>query len=425
MVTIMFTSMVVLLVLAFPMMTSVIIGPIVVLYLYYDAISPDMLVQQMVSGVRLMSLIAIPLFIFSAGVMTKGTTADRLIKLALALIQHRKGGLGIATAWACTVFGAISGSSQATVVAMGQTLLPRLVSLGYSSSFSLALIISSANIALLIPPSMAFIIYGVVTGSSVGKLFIAGIMPGVLLAVFFSIYTFISAWITGVPTQDRLTWKDRWQALKNALPALGFPILIIGGIYSGLTSPNEAAGISLLYAVILEMLVYRTISLKDIYDVALETGVVTTVVFILIAAGAAFSWLITFAQVPDQIMPILFGENPSAVYTLYVITAIYFVACMFIDSVVAIMVITPIIFPLAKSVGIDPIVLGAIVTTQAALGGITPPFGCNIFTAVAVFRRPYLEVVRSLPIFIILTMLMSVLLIHFPEIPLFLTRFGG
>ena len=425
MVTIMFTCMVILLLLAFPMMTSVIIGPIAVLYIYYDAISPDMLVQQMVSGVRLMSLIAIPLFIFSAGVMTKGTTADRLIKLALALIQHRKGGLGIATAWACTVFGAISGSTQATVVAMGQTLLPRLVSLGYSSSFSLALIISSANIALLIPPSMAFIIYGVVTGSSVGKLFIAGIMPGVLLAVFFSIYTFISAWITGVPTQDRLTWKDRWQALKNALPALGFPILIIGGIYSGLTSPNEAAGISLLYAVILEMLVYRTISLKDIYDVALETGVVTTVVFILIAAGAAFSWLITFAQVPDQIMPILFGENPSAVYTLYVITAIYFVACMFIDSVVAIMVITPIIFPLAKSVGIDPIVLGAIVTTQAALGGITPPFGCNIFTAVAVFRRPYLETVRSVPVFIILTMLMSIMLIHFPEISLFLTRFGG
>ena len=425
MVTIMFTSMVVLLVFAFPMMTSVIIGPIAVLYIYYDAISPDMLVQQMVSGVRLMSLIAIPLFIFSAGIMTKGTTADRLIKLALALIQHRKGGLGIATAWACTVFGAISGSSQATVVAMGQTLLPRLVSLGYSSSFSLALIISSANIALLIPPSMAFIIYGVVTGSSVGKLFIAGIMPGIILAIFFSIYTFINAWIAGVPTQDRLTWKDRSKALRDALPALGFPILIIGGIYSGLTSPNEAAGISLLYAVVLEMLVYRTINLKDIYDVALETGVVTTVVFILIAAGAAFSWLITFAQVPDQIMPILFGENPSTVYTLYVITAIYFVACMFIDSVVAIMVITPIIFPLAKSVGIDPIVLGAIVTTQAALGGITPPFGCNIFTAVAVFRRPYLEVVRNLPIFIILTMLMSVLLIHFPEIPLFLTRFGG
>ena len=425
MVTIMFTCMVILLLLAFPMMTSVIIGPIAVLYIYYDSISPDMLVQQMVSGVRLMSLIAIPLFIFSAGVMTKGTTADRLIKLALSLIQHHKGGLGIATAWACTVFGAISGSSQATVVAMGQTLLPRLVSLGYSSSFSLALLISSANIALLIPPSMAFIIYGVVTGSSVGKLFIAGILPGVLLAVFFSIYTFINAWIVGVPTHDRLTWKDRWQAFKNALPALGFPVLIIGGIYSGLTSPNEAAGISLLYAVILEMGVYRTINLKDIYDVALETGVVTTVVFILIAVGAAFSWLITFAQIPNQVLPIIFGENPSPIYTLYVITAIYFVACMFIDSVVAIMVITPIIFPLAKSVGIDPIVLGVIVTTQAALGGITPPFGCNIFTAVAVFRRPYLEVVRSLPIFIIMTMLMSILLIHFPEISLLLTRFGG
>ena len=425
MVTIMFSCMVVLLVLAFPMMIPVIMGPVIVLYLFYDGISPDMLVQQMISGVRLMSLIAIPLFIFSAGIMTKGTTADRLIKLVLALIQHRKGGLGVATAWACTIFGAISGSSQATVVAMGTPLLPRLVSLGYSSSFSLATLISSANIALLIPPSMAFIIYGVVTGSSVGKLFIAGILPGILLAVFFSIYICINSWIMGVPTQDRLSWKERWQALLDALPALGFPILIIGGIYSGFTSPNEAAGISLLYAIALEMGVYRTINLKDIYDVALETGVVTAVVFILIAAGAGFSWLITFAQVPDQVLPIIFGENPSQVYTLYVITAIYFVACMFIDSVVAIMVITPIIFPLAKSVGVDPIVLGTIVTAQAALGGITPPFGCNIFTAVAVFRRPYLEVVRNLPVFIILTMLMSIMLIHFPEISLFLTRFGG
>ncbi len=425
MVTVMFTCMVVLLVLAFPMMIPVIVGPIIVLLVYFDGLPPDMFVQQMVSGVRLMSLIAIPLFIFSAGIMTKGTTADRLIKLVLALIQHRKGGLGIATAWACTIFGAISGSSQATVVAMGQPLLPRLVSLGYSSSFSLALIISSANIALLIPPSLAFIIYGVVTGTSVGKLFIAGIFPGILLTILFSIYTFINAWIVGVPTHERLTWKERWQALLDSLPALGFPVLIIGGIYTGLTSPNEAAGISLLYALLLEMVVYRTISFKDVYDVALETGVVTTVVFILIAAGAGFSWLITFAEIPAQVLPIIFGENPSAVYTLYVITAIYFVACMFIDSVVAIMVITPIVFPLAVKVGVDPIVLGTIVTTQAALGGITPPFGCNIFTAVAIFRRPYLEVVRCLPVFIILTLLMSFSLIHFPEISLFLTRFGG
>lgn len=422
MVTLMFSCMLVFLVLGFPMMISIIIGPIAVLYIYYDAISPDMLVQQMVAGVRQMSLIAIPLFIFSAGIMTKGTTANRLIKMVLAFIQHRRGGLGISTAWACCMFGAISGSSQATVVAMGQPLLPRLVSLGYSSSLSLALIISSANIALLIPPSLAFIIYGVVTGSSVGKLFIAGILPGILLTVLFSIYIFINAWIAGVPTHERLTWKERGKALWDALPSLGFPILIIGGIYTGLTSPSEAAGISLLYAVALEMGLYRTINLNDIYDVALETGIVTTVVFILVAVGVAFSWLITFAQIPDQILPVIFGENPSATYTLYVITAIFFIACMFVDNVVAIMVITPIIFPFAKSVGIDPIVLGTIITTQAALGGITPPFGCNIFTAVAVFRRPYLEVVRTLPVFIILTVLMSISLIHFPELSLFLTK---
>jgi tripartite ATP-independent transporter DctM subunit len=240
--------------------------------------------------------------------------------------------------------------------------------------------------------------------------------------VLFASYTYIHSRIVGVPIQKRVRWKERGKAVLDALPALGFPFLILGSIYTGVASPNEAAGLSLLYAIILEMFVYRSIKLKTIYDVALETGVVTAVIFILIAAGMAFSWLITFAQIPDQVLPALFGENPSPIHALYSITAIFFVSCLFIDSVVVIMVITPIIFPLAMRLGIDPIVLGTIVITQATLGGITPPLGCNIFTAIAIFRRPYLEVIRSTPMFVLLTLVMAAMLIHFPEISLFLTR---
>ena len=420
MIAIMFSVMIFLLILGFPMMIPVIVGPIVVLHFSFPAVDPQMLVQQMISGVRLMSLIAVPLFVFAAGIMTRGTTADRLIKLVLAFVQHYRGGPCIATNAACTLFGSISGSTQATVVAIGQPLLPRLKALGYSSSFSMALLVNASDIALLIPPSIGMIVYGVVTGSSIGDLFIAGIVPGLLIFTCFSVFSYFYAGYMKIPSLEKVSWAERRQAMIDALPCLGFPVLILGGIYSGFFSPNEAAGMSILYALILEMGVYRSMNLRDLYAVALETGVVTAVVFILIGMGSAFSWLITLARIPDQILPAIFGVDPSVTYTLFVITVSYFVACMFIDNIVVIMVITPILFPIAKAAGIDPIVMGVIVTLQAAIGSATPPFGCDIFTAIAIFRRPYLEVVRSTPPFIIILMAISALYIFFPNFALIL-----
>lgn len=420
MIAIMFSVMIFLLILGFPMMIPVIVGPVLVLHFSFPTVDPQMLVQQMISGVRLMSLIAVPLFVFAAGIMTRGTTADRLIRLVLAFVQHYRGGPCIATNAACTLFGSISGSTQATVVAIGQPLLPRLKALGYSSSFSMALLINASDIALLIPPSIGMIVYGVVTGSSIGDLFIAGIVPGLLIFTCFSIFSYFYAGYMNIPSLEKVSWADRRQAMIDALPCLGFPVLILGGIYSGFFSPNEAAGMSILYALILEMGVYRSMTLRDLYAVALETGVVTAVVFILIGMGSAFSWLITLARIPDQILPAIFGVDPSVTYTLFVITLSYFVACMFIDNIVVIMVITPILFPIAKAAGIDPIVMGVIVTLQAAIGSATPPFGCDIFTAIAIFRRPYLEVVRATPPFTIILMAISALYIFFPNFALIL-----
>jgi tripartite ATP-independent transporter DctM subunit len=420
MVTIMFSLMAVLLLLGIPMMIPVIVGPLVVLHLYFPMIGEDLLIQQMISGVRLMSLIAVPLFIYAAGIMTAGTTANRLVDLVLKFINHIRGGSAISTAAACTIFGSISGSTAATVVAMGKPMLPRLIRAGYSSSHALALIINASDIALLIPPSIGMIVYGVVTGTSVGELFIAGIGPGILIFVLFAAYSYIHARINKIPCEPRASWKERGIAVKRSILSLGFPVVILGGIYSGIFSPNEAAGISVLYAIILECFVYKSLKVIDLKEIALETGVITAVVFILVGVGAAFSWLITFARIPNQIIPIIFGTDPTAIHALFIITLAYLVSCMFIDNIVVIMVVTPILFPIAVNAGVDPIALGAIVTLQAAIGSATPPFGCDIFTAIAVFQRPYWEVIRSTPPFIFILMSVSVLLIFFPEIALFL-----
>ena len=408
------------LVLGFPMKMPLILSAMAVLFTEFPQIGVATLIREMISGVETMSLIAVPMFILGAGIMTKGESADRLLDFVASFVRHLQGGLAITTAAACTTFGAISGSTQATVVAMGSPMYPKLLKSGYSSSFSLALIINASDIALLIPPSIGMIVYGVVTGTSVGTLFIAGIGPGVLIFLMFSVFLIFYSKYMEIPLQEKATWSERLESAKSAVLCFGFPILIIGGIYGGFFSPNEAAGMGVLYAFILEFFLYRSVSIQDLLDVCLETGLITAVVFILIGMGQAFSWIISFARIPNMILPPLFGPDPSAIKALLIIAAAYFIGCMIVDNIVVIIVLTPLIYPYAIGAGVDPIHLGVIVALQAAIGSATPPFGCDIFTAIAVFRRPYWEVVKSTPPFIFILLLASLLVIFFPEIALFM-----
>jgi tripartite ATP-independent transporter DctM subunit len=209
-------------------------------------------------------------------------------------------------------------------------------------------------------------------------------------------------------------------AFKRGLIPLGFPAIILGGIYSGYFSPTEAAAVSVLYAVIVESFVYKHLKLKDYYRIALSTGLVTAVVFILVAMGAAFSWLVAFTRIPDMLLPPILGSDPTIFRLLIVIAVSYFIACMFVDSIVAIMILSPIFAPWVARLGIDPVLVGVLVTMQAAIGAVTPPFGCNIFTAMAVFRRPYVDVVRRIGPFLILYVIATLAVILFPDIALFL-----
>ncbi|HRY25918.1 MAG TPA: TRAP transporter large permease [Geminicoccaceae bacterium] len=416
-----FVIMIVLLLLGFPMMIPLIAAAFVGFFTLFGGFSQlETMVQQMMAGIRPASLIAVPMFIFAADIMTRGQSADRLIDMVMKFMGHVKGGLAVSTAAACTMFGAVSGSTQATVVAVGGPLRPRMLQAGYKDSFVLALIVNASDIAFLIPPSIGMIIYGVVSNTSISELFIAGIGPGLLILALFSAYSVFYAIRHNVPTEPRASWGERLVAVQRALWPLGFPVIIIGGIYGGIFSPTEAAAACVLYALILEVVVFRSISIPDVYRTAQSTGLITAVVFILVAAGAAFSWVISFAQIPQAILGSIGIDQMGPYGVLFVISIAFFIACMFVDPIVVILVLVPIFAPVVQSVGLDPVLVGIIITLQVAIGSATPPFGCDIFTAIAIFKRPYIEVIRGTPPFIVMLLGASVALIFFPQIALFL-----
>lgn len=421
MTTVMLATMIILLLLGFPMMIPLIMAALVGFYMTFDSFAQmNILIQQMMGGIRPTALIAVPMFILAADIMTRGQSANRLINMVMAFIGHIKGGLAVSTAASCTLFGAVSGSTQATVVAVGSPLRPKLLKAGYKDSFTLALIINASDIAFLIPPSIGMIIYGVITGTSIGELFIAGVGPGLLILLMFSTYCIAYAYLHNVPTEPKSSWKERFVSIKDALWPLGFPIIIVGGIYGGIFSPTEAAAACVLYAVILEFIVFRSLKAVDIYKIAKSTGLITAVVFILVAVGNGFSWIISFAQIPQAILGNLGIDQAGPIGVLFAIAIAFFIACMFVDPIVVILVLTPIFAPAIASTGLDPVHVGILITLMVAIGSATPPFGCDIFTAIAIFKRPYWEVIRGTPPFVLMLVFAAVLIIFFPQIALFL-----
>ncbi|MDT8344226.1 MAG: TRAP transporter large permease [Thermohalobaculum sp.] len=411
--------MIVLLLLGFPMMVPLIAGSFVAFFIYMP-IPPEIMVQQMLAGIRPSALVAVPMFILAADIITKGHSADRLIDLVMRFVGHLRGGLGVTVATSCALFGAVSGSTQATVVAIGGPLRPRMLEAGYKDSFTLALIVNASDIAMLIPPSIAMIIYGVISGTSISELFIAGVGPGLLILFLFSVYCVIYARRHDIPVIERASWAERVEGIKGAVWPLGFPVIVVGGIYGGIFSPTEAASVCVVYAFILEFIVFRALKLAELVEIAKSTGLITAVVFILVAAGAAFSWAISFNQIPQQIIGALGLADAGPVMVLVAISIAFFVGCMFVDPIVVILVLTPIFAPLVANAGIDPVLVGVIITLQVAIGSATPPFGCDIFTAIAIFRRPYIDVVRGTPPFVVMLVGVSAALIFFPQIALFL-----
>ena len=412
--------MVVLLLAGFPFMVMLLASMILYFTLHMPGFDMTVLVQQVVTGISPPALVAVPMFILAASIITGGQSAKRLIAMVRAFFGHIPGGLAVTTNASCTLFGAVSGSTQATVAAIGGTMRPMLLEAGYPSSFTLGLIINASDISFLIPPSIGLIVYGVVTGTSIGKLFLAGVGPGLLVFLLFSIYCYVYSKRHNIGHDQKATWAERKAAVKGGIYVMGFPVIVIGGIFAGLFSPTEAAAASVAYALMLEGFVYRTLTRERLIHSFLNTGVITGVVFVLVGAGQALSWLLSFLQLPQEFVPLLLGTDPSMLRVMFVIVASYFVACMFVDPIVTIYVLSPIFAPYVEATGVDPVLLGVLVALQAAMGSATPPFGCDIFTAQLIFRRPYFEIIRNTVPFTVIEMIVTVILVFFPAIALFL-----
>lgn len=417
------STLVSMLLFGFPFMVTLLGSLILYIYVYMPDFAPRLMmtmVQQVITGLTPPALVCVPMFILAASLVTSGESAGRLIRMIKTFVGHLPGGLPITANASCTLFGAVSGSTQATVAAIGGTMRPMLLEAGYKSSFTLGLIINASDIAFLIPPSIGFIVYGVATSTSIGALFLAGILPGLMILVMFSTYCYFYSKAKKIKLLPKASRAERIASIKDGLPVMGFPVIVVGGIYTGVLSPTEAAAASVLYALFVEMVIYKSLPLRKVVDAFLQTGVITGVVFILVGAGQAFSWMIGFLQLPQKFLPPLFGPDPSMLRVMLITVIVYFVACMFVDPIVAIFVLSPIFQPYVVSAGVNPVLLGTLVTLQCAIGSATPPFGCDIFTAQLIFRRPYLEVIgHSLP-FLLILILATIILMMFPSITLFI-----
>jgi len=407
-----------LLVMGGPIFLAILTSTFVTFEGFAPPIPSMVLPQRMVDGVNRFALLAIPLFIFAADIISRGQIGERLVRLAESFVGHIRGGLAIATVLACTLFGAMSGIGPAAVVSIGPIVYPALIRQNYSRGFAVGLITTASTLAMLIPPSVAMILYALQTNSSIGAMFLAGLGSGAIFAVALCLYAYVYARIRGVKTSEKLGWGARVTALNRAGLAIGLPVLVLGGIYGGVFTPTEAAAFAVVYAIVVECLVYRSMKLREVFDVSVASAGTISVLLILISAGTVLTYYLTLSQVPQMVTQLLAGA--SAVEILLLVNVVFLITGMFVDPNSAIIVLTPLIFQAAAAAGIDPIHLGAVIVANVALGMVSPPFGLNLFIGITTFKVSYREVVVAVLPFIALMLVVLVIITYIPGVSLLL-----
>ncbi|MCG6114199.1 MAG: TRAP transporter large permease [Mesorhizobium sp.] len=387
---------------------------------FYSALPNAVLAQKIVGGINHSTLLAIPFFILAAELMGEGQIARRLTGFVQSLVGHRRGGMGYTVIGGSMAFGSLSGSAPATVAAMGRMVYPEMRKSGFSDRFSLGLIASSAETALLIPPSITLIIYGWMTGTSVARLFVAGLAVGIVLGVAFAVLVGLEARRQGIEPQAKSSWKERLYAMRHAGWALGMPIIILGGIYTGYFTPTEAAAISVVYAIFVEMVVFRSLTLKKLFLVTERAAISTAIIFILLAMGGLLSYFITLAQVPASILAFLTSVDAGPITLLLVVNVVFLIAGMFIDPNSALLILVPPLYPVAMAMGIDPVHFGMIVTLNITIGMITPPFGLDLFVASSTLSKPVTTIVAGIWPFLVTNLIVLFLITYVSPISTFL-----
>lgn len=389
---------------------------------YFGSMPDIVLVQKMVGGINHNILLAIPFFLFAAEMMAGGRLAGLLGHSAQACFRRVRGGSGYAAVAGSMAFSAVSGSAPATVAALGRIMYPPLIRSGFSNEFSLGLIVSAAETALLIPPSISLIIYGWLTETSISRLFAAGLAIGVLLGFAFAAFVLLEVKRRGIAAEAVFGKDAPKQVVTGTAWALGMPIVILGGIYSGLFTATEAAAVSVVYAVFVEAVVFRTLSLRKFMWIAQRTAVMTSVIFMLLALGSVIAYFVIIAQLPQSVIALLHAVGAGPLLFLLIVNIVFLIAGMFIDPGTAQVILVPVLFPVAVSFGIDPVHFGMVVGLNVCIAMITPPFGLDIFVAASTLNKPVIEIIRGVGPFVTVNIVVLVFITYVPGIATFLPK---
>lgn len=337
------------------------------------------LIQTTFGGLATFPLLAIPLFMLAGNLMNAGGITPVLVDFARMLLGHIRGGLGHATIFACAVFAAISGAAVATAVAIGVVMIPAMKKAGYDEDVAAALTSTASCMGPIIPPSIPFIIYGVSANVSIGALFLGGVFPGILLGLALMIYMYWVATVRKYPRDPRVRIKNILVAGWKALPALFMPVLIMGGILTGMFTPTEAAGITVVYAVIVGFLIYRKLTFRNLPDVLLKAGLESGMVMLLIAMSEPFAWIVAVDQIPQIVIDFLSKLTTSPYIIMMLINIFLLILGIPIETAPALVIVTPVLAPVAAGLGIDPVHIGIVICLNLVLGLITPPVGAVLF----------------------------------------------
>ena len=409
-----------LLVLGFPFFL-VLLTTATIAFVFYTSVPPTAVLQIMFGSVGQFALLAVPFFIFAGELMGRGGMARRLVAVVIALFGGIRGSVPITTVGAAALYGSISGSTAATVAALGPLFYPQLRKSGYDEKFSTGVITCAGYLDNIIPPSIAMILYCAASEQSVIKLFAAGIV----LAAIMALYIYFYARWKGLDSGTRFDWPRFTLAMKEGVWAIMMPVIVFGGIYGGVFSPTEAAGVACVYAIFVTMIVHREIGWGEFWEVSVNSMYLTAQIFLIVAVAGVFSWLLITNGAATAAVDSISHLKLSPWMVLLTINVFLLIVGCFIDTAAAILVLTPLLLPMALAVGVDPIHFGIIVVTNLSIGTFTPPFGINIFVAQSIFDVPLRSIYAGVAPFIAVAIVGLMIITYVPELSLWPVRFIG
>ena len=393
---------------------------VLVFFVTMTSVPIEAVAMKLFTGIEKFEIMAIPFFILAGNFLTHGGVAKRMIRFATAMVGHWHGGLALAGVLACALFAAVSGSSPATVVAIGSIILPAMVAQGYPKAFGAGVITTSGALGILIPPSIVMVMYSVTTNTSVGKLFMAGVVPGLMLAFLLGLTTWFLARKHGYPRMKKATWGERWAAFRESIWGLMLIVVVMGGIYSGKFTPTEAAAMAAMYAFFIAVFVYKDLKLRQIPKVLLDSASLSAMLLYIITNAMLFSFLMTSENIPQDMAAWITGQGMGVVSFLLVVNVLLLVAGNFMEPSSIVLIMAPILFPVAVSLGIDPVHFGILIVVNMEIGMCHPPVGLNLYVASGITKMGISELTVAVLPWLCTMLAFLMLVTYVPQISLWL-----